>query len=199
MRWDQTVDRLKAQKGDDRMLIEKIQAKHEQDIVELKQAMGGLKMQNKVEQNDIRSNIEPLGAQVANINRCIEAQDIRYEDLAKEIKSFGSTTAQLQTHFDDLCRLDSQWKSKFEREFHANLATIVDSLSNLRKSIEEEAKPLDRLTKNKALETIADRKNQPTKSDHHFNEPDPQSPLEGNIQQMGNGNMDPLVQGCIDD
>ena len=199
MRWDQTVDRLKAQKGDDRMLIEKIQAKHEQDIVELKQAMGGLKMQNKVEQNDIRSNIEPLGAQVANINRCIEAQDIRYEDLAKEIKSFGSTTAQLRTHFDDLSRLDSQWKSKFEREFHANLATIVDSLSNLRKSIEEEAKPLDRLTKNKALETIADRKNQPAKSDHHFNEPDPQSPLEGNIQQMGNGNMDPLVQGCIDD
>ena len=199
LRWDKTVDCLRSQKRDDRMLIERIQAKHEQDIVELKQAMGGLKMMNKVEQNDIRSDLEPLGAQVANINRHLEAQNSRYEDLAKEIKSFGSTTAQLRTYFDNLSHHDSQWKLKFEREFHANLATVVDGLSNLRKRVEEEDKSSNRRTEGVTLETIAEQEDQLVKRDQHYNGHRLDHPPEEDVERAQSENVDPLVQGCIDD
>ena len=140
LRWDDVVKQLRERRQFDLQMINRLRAEHEQDIDKLKKAIGGLKVQTRVEQQDVRSEIGPIGLRVADINKQIQSQQDNYQSLATQVDTLRTTTMRLQGQVKDSSQADLNWKRNFEREFHSNLATLVDGISNLRRTIESEPK-----------------------------------------------------------
>ena len=140
LRWDDVVEQVKERRQFDLQMINRLRAEHEQDIDKLKKAIGGLKVQTRVEQQDVRSEIAPIGSRVADINKQIQSQQDNYQSLAMQVDTLRTTTMRLRGQIQDSNQADLNWKRNFEREFHSNLATLVDGISNLRRTIEGEPK-----------------------------------------------------------
>ena len=140
LRWDDVVDQLRERRQSSLQMINRLRAEHEQDMDKLKKAIGGLKVQTRVEQRDVRSEIEPIGSRVADINKQIQSQQDNYHNLAMQVETLRTTTMKLQGQIQDSNQADLNWKRSFEQEFHSNLTTLVDGITSLRRTIENDPK-----------------------------------------------------------
>ena len=199
IRWDRVVEQLSNQKRTERDMINHLQIQHEQGMSELRNIIGGLKMRTTVEQQDMRSELEPLGSKIADMNKHLQMQDARHNDLTLQVGSLTTTTKEIQESIQNSNQLESKWKMRFEREFHANLATLVDGISNLRKTIETSQKGDN--------ESIRDKQNDIVESDLVIKK---SLKTDINIQDLidqperiqsppSQPAMDPIIETCIEE
>ena len=199
IRWDNVIKQLRNQKQTEQDMINHLRIQHEQGMSELRNMIGGIKMRTTVEQQDIRSELAPLGSKIADMNKHLQVQDARYNNLTLQVGSLTTTTKEIQDSIQSSNQLECNWKMRFEREFHANLATLVDGISNLRKTIET--------TQKVGNELIRDNQNDTVESDLVINK----NPITDiNIQDLiGQPErvqsptsqliMDPVIETCIEE